>query len=201
MVDTTLLESIYSMKSCHSAMRVSQGNGNTVTNLSATGRVRTILTGTCSSFYSSDANGPAVASCEHSDPASHWRDSFSPSSDSLASHSSWETAVAASGCSSLIQLELTSSLPSDNEKKNKVILFLSRARHCSKCLLLSFHLCDQGKLSLSSLFHRWGHWGDRALLTCSELPASKAPELAFELRAWAPKSGLKPGLWSGIWQS
>ena len=158
MVDTTLLESIYSMKFCHSAMRVSQGNGDTVTSFPATARVRTILTGTCSGFYSSDASGPTVASCEHSDPASHWRDSFSPSTDSLGSQSSWEMAVSASGCSSLTQLELTSSLPSDNEKKNKVILFLSCARHSSKCFPLLFHLCNNHEVN--SLYYRCFTHGD-----------------------------------------
>lgn len=82
-------------------------------------RVRTVHTGTCSGSYSSDCCGPTGASCKHSSPASLWRDSLSPSTDSLGLQSSWEIPVSASGCSSLTQLELTLSLPSDKKKKSE----------------------------------------------------------------------------------
>lgn len=74
--------------------------------------------GTCSGFYSSDASGPAAASWEHSRPASHCREAFSPSSEPLASLSSWGTAGPASGCSSLTPFESASSLPSAKEKSH-----------------------------------------------------------------------------------
>lgn len=117
MVNTALLASIYSRKSCHGALCCHRQWGQSH-EFSCPCRVRTVRAGTCSGFYSSDARGPAVASWEHSKPASHCREAFSPSSEPLASLSSWGTAGPASGCSSLTPFESTSSLPSAKKKSH-----------------------------------------------------------------------------------
>lgn len=158
-------------------MQVSQGNRDTVTGVfQLSAKVSSIHAGTGSVLHSSDTCKPAVASCEHSDPASDWRDSFSPSTESLGPQSSWEIFVSASDCSSLTQLELTSSLPSDKRRK-KSHLFLC-ARYSAKfftCIKLFNPPNNQWDKLLSllslSVFYKWGNWEERHLVTCSKLPS------------------------------